>query len=72
MEQHPSAWAFFVVYILVTTFTMLNLFIAIIVNAMHSSEDELAKEARLDMKETLSAEIRAMEQRLLAEISKQK
>jgi voltage-gated sodium channel len=72
MEQHPSAWAFFVVYILVTTFTMLNLFIAIIVNAMHSGEDKLANEARIEMKETLSAEIRAMEQRLLAEISKQK
>ncbi len=72
MEQHPSAWAFFVIYILVTTFTMLNLFIAIIVNAMHSGEDELAMAARLDMKETLSAEIKAMEQRLLVEIARQK
>ena len=55
-----------------TTFTVLNLFIALIVNAMHSGEDKLANEARIEMKETLSAEIRAMEQRLLAEISKQK
>ena len=72
MEQHPGAWAFFVVYILVTTFTMLNLFIAIIVNAMHSDEDKLAKSDRLELKETLQAELKAMEQRLLAEISKQK
>jgi voltage-gated sodium channel len=71
MEQHPSAWAFFVVYILLTTFTMLNLFIAIIVNAMHSGEDQLANEARVAMKETLSAEISSMEQRLLTEIRKQ-
>ena len=34
MEAFPYAWAFFVPFILVATFTMLNLFIAIIVNAM--------------------------------------
>jgi voltage-gated sodium channel len=71
MEQHPSAWAFVVVYILLTTFTMLNLFIAIIVDAMHSGEDQLANEARSAMKEALSAEISSMEQRLLSEIRKQ-
>jgi voltage-gated sodium channel len=41
MEQFPYAWAFFIPFILVATFTMLNLFIAIIVNAMQSySEGE--------------------------------
>jgi voltage-gated sodium channel len=41
MEGFPYAWAFFVPFILVATFTMLNLFIAIIVNAMQSySETE--------------------------------
>lgn len=40
LEQHPYAWVFFITYILVATFTMLNLFIAVIVNAMqHSHED---------------------------------
>lgn len=34
MDEHPGAWLFFVPFILVTTFTMLNLFIAIIVGAM--------------------------------------
>jgi voltage-gated sodium channel len=34
MEEHPWAWAFFVPFILVATFTVLNLFIAIIVDAM--------------------------------------
>lgn len=34
MEHFPYAWAFFIPFILVATFTMLNLFIAIIVNAM--------------------------------------
>lgn len=36
MEKVPYAWAFFIVFILLATFTMLNLFIAIIVNAMQS------------------------------------
>jgi voltage-gated sodium channel len=34
MEIYPYAWTFFIPFILVATFTMLNLFIAIIVNAM--------------------------------------
>ncbi|HUU73810.1 MAG TPA: ion transporter [Burkholderiales bacterium] len=72
MEQHPSAWVFFVVYILVTTFTMLNLFIAVIVNAMHSSADESAKEDRLELKRALSMEIRDLEQRMAALIQKEK
>jgi voltage-gated sodium channel len=70
MELHPGAWAFFVVYILVTTFTMLNLFIAIIVNAMHSDEDQSAKADRLETRRVISEEITAMEKRLLAEIIK--
>ncbi len=70
MEQHPSAWIFFVLYILVTTFTMLNLFIAIIVNAMHSSADESAKEDRLELKRALSAELAELEQRLTETIRK--
>jgi len=70
MEQHPGAWVFFIVYILVTTFTMLNLFIAIIVNAMHSSADESAKAERLQLKAGLSGEIREMEQRILKVLEK--
>jgi voltage-gated sodium channel len=40
MEQHPYAWAFFVPFILVATFTMLNLFVAVIVNAIHEERGE--------------------------------
>ena len=43
MEVHANAWIFFVIFILIATFTMLNLFIAIIVNAMHRfTDDEVA------------------------------
>jgi len=41
MEVYPKAWVFFVPFILITSFAVLNLFIAIIVNAMHeAAEDE--------------------------------
>lgn len=40
MEQHPHAWAFFVPFILIATFTMLNLFIGIIVNTMQTIHEQ--------------------------------
>jgi len=40
MQTHPYAWLFFIPFILVATFTMLNLFIAIIVNAMQSQTEQ--------------------------------
>ena len=51
MESHPLAWAFFVPFIIIATFTILNLFIGIIVSTMqelsmlpdpHHPEPELA------------------------------
>jgi voltage-gated sodium channel len=36
MEVYPQAWVFFVPFILIATFTMLNLFIAIIVDTMQT------------------------------------
>ena len=49
MEVHPFAWLFFVIFILIATFTMLNLFIAIIVNAMHSFTEQEAEETRREV-----------------------
>jgi len=34
MERYPAAWLFFIAFILLATFTVLNLFIALIVKAM--------------------------------------
>lgn len=39
MQTYPYAWLFFVPFILIATFTMLNLFIAIIVNAMQQYQE---------------------------------
>jgi voltage-gated sodium channel len=46
MEKYPYAWLFFIPFIIGTTFTILNLFIGIIVNAMQS---EVAKEAAAEI-----------------------
>ena len=52
MKIYPYAWAFFVPFILIATFTMLNLFIGIVVSAMqaqteaeHQEEMEAIEEA---------------------------
>ena len=44
MERFPYAWLFFLPFILIATFTMLNLFIAVIVNAMQADTDKAAEE----------------------------
>ena len=71
MEQFPYAWLFFVPFILVATFTMLNLFIAIIVNTMqtfseeeHASQRELDKQAELREQQLLHTELRAIREEL--------
>ena len=67
MEHFPYAWIFFIAFILVATFTMLNLFIAIIVNAMQSyseaeqhSTSEAAEAARKHIEADLHAEMRSL------------
>ncbi|QCO15643.1 ion transporter [Azospirillum brasilense] len=44
MEVYPYAWTFFLPFILAATFTMLNLFVAVIVNALQSLQDQDGKE----------------------------
>ena len=54
METFPYAWAFFVPFILLTSFIVLNLFIGVIVNAMaeategeaHDEREEILRELR--------------------------
>jgi len=69
MEVHPYAWLFFIPFIGVATFTMLNLFIAVVVNAMQSDyqehQDVAEKEAH-DERAELLAEVRRMREELAA------
>lgn len=67
METYPMAWAFFIPFILIATFTMLNLFIAIIVNAMQSvTEDgrqetvQAVEHSREHIEAELHLEVRAL------------
>jgi len=39
MEVHPYAWVFFVPFIFIVTFIMINLIIAIVVDAMNEIKD---------------------------------
>ena len=60
MEVHPNAWLFFILFILIATFTMLNLFIAIIVNAMQSfteAENQERKAALTDARDHIEADL---------------
>ena len=67
MEKHPYAWIFFIIFMLVTSFTVLNLFIGIIVDAMQREQqaeeeaDRVREEAREEGNfETIMAELRAL------------
>lgn len=67
MEVFPYAWLFFITFILIATFTMLNLFIAIIVNAMQTVTEadreatQLSIDAARDHIETdLHVEVRSL------------
>jgi voltage-gated sodium channel len=73
MAEHPYAWAFFVPFILVATFTMLNLFIGIIVDTMQTLHDEQVETDRALIEQTLSrdtaqieSEVRALREEIRA------
>jgi voltage-gated sodium channel len=68
MESFPYAWAFFIPFILIATFTMLNLFIAVIVNAIQTEhEAEHATEVK-EIEATVSAHADARAHELHDEI----
>ena len=69
MEVYPYAWLFFIVFILLTTFAVLNLFIAIIVDAMsqeHKAEEDETRAALGGEHHEIIAEIRALKDEVAA------
>jgi voltage-gated sodium channel len=63
MEVYPWAWLFFVPYIVLVTFMVLNLFIAIIVNSMqtlHESEGQEARDAEADERREQAEHLKAL------------
>jgi voltage-gated sodium channel len=64
METYPFAWAFFVPFIMVTTFAVVNLLVGLIVNSMqdaHAVEDNQKTDAYRD---EVLARLREIEARL--------
>jgi len=55
LPSHPTAWVFFVIFILTSTFVVLNLFTAVVVSAM---EPEHKQEMQIET--TVLAELRAL------------
>jgi len=66
MEVFPYAWAFFVPFIIVSSFTVLNLFIAIIVDSMQTLHRAEAEETRETVARVVHAEAGEMESEIAA------
>ncbi|MGW4802238.1 ion transporter, partial [Nonomuraea sp. NPDC004297] len=68
MSRHPTAWIFFTIFILVCTFVVLNLFLAVVVSAM----DEENAEERAAMEDNtthLMEDTRAHTRQILDELA---
>ncbi len=63
MDVYPLAWILFIPFIILTAFTVLNLFIGVIVDAMQSEHESAASEDREQMitdNETILSELREL------------
>jgi voltage-gated sodium channel len=69
MDAHPYAWAFFVPFIMVTAFAVLNLFIGIIVSGMQQEVEEEAAASRdvlMEEQHAMHDEIRQLREEVRA------
>ncbi len=67
MDTYPWAWAFFVPYIVLVTFMVLNLFIAIIVNSMqslHESETQGERERQEEAQRESTEQVAALREEI--------
>ena len=64
MAVYPLAWIFFLLFILASTFTLLNLFIAVIVNAIQQEHGDEAKPVAESEMAALRREIAALRKQL--------
>ena len=66
MEVYPYAWAFFVPFIMVTTFAVVNLLVGLIVNSMQDAHQEEEVAATDSYREEVMARLAAIESALKA------
>lgn len=64
MEKFPYAWVFFIFFILIATFVIVNLFIAVIVDSLTSGSSSEETQAAREQNDALQAELQAMQQEL--------
>lgn len=64
MEVFPLAWVFFLIFILASTFTLLNLFIAVIVNAIQTEHIGTTSSLPVSENEQLRQEIAELRKQL--------
>ncbi|MEM9331906.1 MAG: ion transporter, partial [Pseudomonadota bacterium] len=68
MEEFPYAWMLFVPFIILTAFTVLNLFIGVIVDAMqseHEAEAKAERDAVFSETELILEEVRELKKEIL-------
>ena len=64
MEVYPQAWAFFVPFIVVTTFAVVNLLVGLIVNSMQEGHEKENNAKTDEYRDEVLARLRAIERRL--------
>ena len=64
MEVYPQAWAFFVPFILVTTFAVVNLVVGLIVNSMQDAHHEEETEKTGNYRDDVTARLDRIEKLL--------
>ncbi len=64
MVEHPQAWAFFVPFIMITTFSVVNLVVGLIVTSMEGAGDEAKAAATDGFRDEVMEKLAAIEARL--------
>lgn len=64
MQEFTYAWAFFVPFIMVTTFAVVNLLVGLIVNSMQDAHQEEADAATDEYRDDVMRKLEAIEERL--------
>ena len=64
MDVYPHAWAFFVPFILITTFAVVNLVVGLVVNSMQEASEVETTEATDAYRDEVLDRLKAIEARL--------
>jgi voltage-gated sodium channel len=64
MAVYPYSWIFFIIFILVTTFAVINLLVGLVVNAMQEATGQAEKEAEDAYRQALLSRLEAIERQL--------